>query len=111
MAGTVLAISTNSELENSTHNSRISAVIDEWQVQFARFINYSSSTFRRTHPSLTPMTNYRLRRGTWISTASASVKLIYERSSSGLDDAVLVLSLRSRVLVSLKIRRIELLVF
>ncbi|KAI3452690.1 hypothetical protein Pfo_009354 [Paulownia fortunei] len=99
MAGSVLAISTNnSELENPTLNSQISAVIDQWQVEYARFINYSSSTCRRTHPSLTPIAKNRLRRGTWISTAASSLKLIYHRSSTGLDDAVIVISLRSRVL-------------
>ncbi|KAL8532698.1 hypothetical protein ACS0TY_009057 [Phlomoides rotata] len=98
MAGSALAISTYSELENSTLTSQISAVINEWQIRFGRFISYHhSSKFTRTHPSLTPRTG---KRGFWMSTASASasVKLIYARSPTGLDDAVLVLSLQSEIL-------------
>ncbi|KAK6116541.1 hypothetical protein DH2020_049647 [Rehmannia glutinosa] len=96
MAGLVLAISTNSsELENHAHSSEISAVIDQWQVQYSRFINYSSFTFRRTHPSLSPVAKNRLLRGTWM---SSSAKLTYQKSSTGLVDAVISVSLRSRVL-------------
>ncbi|KAL8550537.1 hypothetical protein ACS0TY_009095 [Phlomoides rotata] len=99
MAGSALAISTYSELENSTLTSQISAVINEWQIRFGRFISYHhSSKFTSTHPSLTPRTG---KRGFWMSTASASgsVKLIYARSPTGLDDAVLVLSLQSEILI------------
>ncbi|KAH6825301.1 hypothetical protein C2S53_007025 [Perilla frutescens var. hirtella] len=99
MAGSVLAISTTSnERENYARDLQISPVINEWQVEYARFINCSSSVFPSTHPSLVPVPKNRLRRN-WISTAdAASVKLIYERSSAGTDDAVLVLSLLSKTL-------------
>ncbi|XP_057811033.1 protein POOR HOMOLOGOUS SYNAPSIS 1 [Salvia miltiorrhiza] len=91
MAGSALAITTtNKESENHA--------CDEWQVEYARFVNCSSSAFESTHPSLTPVPKSRLR-GVWISSSTAaSVKLIYERTSSGTDDAVLVLSLRSKTL-------------
>ena len=96
MAGSALAINTtNKESENHA--------CDEWQIEYARFVNCSSSAFNSTHPSLVPVPKSRLR-GAWISSSiSASVKLIYERTSSGTDDAVLVLSLQSKTLVSLKI--------
>ncbi|KAL0408579.1 UNVERIFIED_CONTAM: protein POOR HOMOLOGOUS SYNAPSIS 1 [Sesamum radiatum] len=100
MAGSAVT-TTNLELETPTQSSQSFAVIDQWQVQYARFINYRSSTLRRTHPSLTPIAKSRLRRGTWMSTVSGCLKLIYEQSSTGWDDAVLVLSLGSRVLVQM----------
>ncbi|KAL0447158.1 UNVERIFIED_CONTAM: protein POOR HOMOLOGOUS SYNAPSIS 1 [Sesamum latifolium] len=102
MAGSaVTTATTNLELETPAQSSKSFAVIDQWQVQYARFINYSSATLRRTHPSLTPIAKSRLRRGTWMSTVSGCLKLIYEQSSTGWDDAVLVLSLGSRVLVQM----------
>lgn len=96
MAGSALAISTTNK-ESANH------ACDEWQIEYARFVNCSSFAFNSTHPSLVPVPKPRLR-GAWISSSiSASVKLIYDRTSSGTDDAVLVLSLRSKTLVSLKI--------
>ncbi|KAK4399695.1 protein POOR HOMOLOGOUS SYNAPSIS 1 [Sesamum angolense] len=112
MAGsavTTTTTTTNLELETPAQSSQSFAMIDQWQVQYARFINYSSSTLRRTHPSLTPIAKSRLRRGTWMSTVGGCLKLIYEQSSTGWDDAVLVLSLESRVLA--RFRWIELLLF
>ncbi|KAL0327287.1 UNVERIFIED_CONTAM: protein POOR HOMOLOGOUS SYNAPSIS 1 [Sesamum angustifolium] len=94
---TTTTTTTNLELETPAQSSQSFAVIDQWQVQYARFINYSSSTLRRAHPSLTPIAKSRLRRGTWMSTVAGCLKLIYEQSSTGWDDAVLVLSLGSRV--------------
>ncbi|KAG8383226.1 hypothetical protein BUALT_Bualt05G0162400 [Buddleja alternifolia] len=104
MARQLVAISTaiaaTTESETSTNNLQLSAVIDQWQVQYARFISYSSSTLKSTHPSLTPIQKHRLRGGTWISAADAAcVKLNYHQSPAGLEDAVLVLSLGSRVLI------------
>ncbi|XP_042005730.1 protein POOR HOMOLOGOUS SYNAPSIS 1-like [Salvia splendens] len=91
MAGSALAVST-------TNKESEKPACDEWQIEYARFVNCSSSAFNSTHPSLVPVPKSRLR-GAWISSSiSASVKLIYERTSSGTDDAVLVLSLRSKTL-------------
>ncbi|XP_011071295.1 protein POOR HOMOLOGOUS SYNAPSIS 1 [Sesamum indicum] len=98
MAGSAMTTTTNLELETPARSSQSFAVIDQWQVQYARFINYASSTLRRTHPSLTPVAKSRLRHGTWMSTVAGSLKLIYEQSSTGWDHAVLLLSLGSRVL-------------
>ncbi|KAK4423867.1 protein POOR HOMOLOGOUS SYNAPSIS 1 [Sesamum alatum] len=102
MAGSAeTTTTTNVELESPAQSSQSFAVIDQRKVQYARFINYNSCTLRRTHPSLTPLAKSRLRRGTWMSTVAGSLKLIYERSSNGGDDAVLELSLGSRVLVQI----------
>ncbi|KAG6405682.1 hypothetical protein SASPL_133274 [Salvia splendens] len=91
MAGLALAINTTNK-ESQNH------ACDEWQIEYARFVNCSSSAFNSTHPSLVPVPKNRLR-GAWISSSiSASVKLIYKRTSSGTDDAFLVLSLRSKTL-------------
>ncbi|EYU22521.1 hypothetical protein MIMGU_mgv1a025053mg [Erythranthe guttata] len=107
MAGSELAISTNkSESENPAQNPQISATIDQWEVQYGRFVNFSSSTVRLTHPSLA-IPKIRLGRGIWISAAAASLKLNYQQSFNGLYDASIVISLRSRVLVSLEIRSNE----
>lgn len=98
MAGSALAITTTITKEEREYHA-----CDEWQVEYARFVNCRSSAFRSTHPSLEPVPKNRLR-GAWISSSpAASVKLIYERTSSGTDDGVLILSLRSKTLVSLKI--------
>ncbi|KAL1556738.1 protein POOROUS SYNAPSIS 1-like [Salvia divinorum] len=89
MAGSALAINTTSK-EGENHSC------NKWQIEYARFVNCSPSAFKSTHPSLVPVLKHRLR-GAWISSSiSASVKLIYERTSSGTDDAVFVLSLRSK---------------
>ncbi|KAL3835599.1 hypothetical protein ACJIZ3_010335 [Penstemon smallii] len=102
MAGSLVPISTsNSEMQKPTsHNSQTSAIIDQWQVQYARFISYSEFSCSHHHPSLTPIsasTKKRLR-GNWISTAATDLKLIYETSPNGSDDAILIISATSRVL-------------
>lgn len=104
MAGSALAITvTNKERENHERNLQIAAVTDEWKVEYARFINCSSSALKSMHPSLEPVPKNR-HHGNWISaTTAASIKLIYERSPAGTDDAVFVLSLGSKILVRLKI--------
>lgn len=102
--GTKMA-SANKKRENNERVMQISPAIDEWRVEYARFVNRQPSAFTSTHPLLTPVPKHRTR-SSWISTAdagAASVQLIYEKTSSGTDDAVLVLSLRSKTLVSLKI--------
>ncbi|KAL6566521.1 hypothetical protein OROGR_002136 [Orobanche gracilis] len=101
MAGSeVASVSiSSSDLEKSTAGDlQIAAIIDQWQVEYSRFINYSSFNCKRTHPSLSPITKKRPTSGTWLSTAAASLKITYHRSSTGLDSAVIVLSLRSGVL-------------
>ncbi|XP_075504751.1 protein POOR HOMOLOGOUS SYNAPSIS 1-like isoform X2 [Primulina tabacum] len=79
-----------------------SSVIDQWNIQYARFMNYSSTVVNHIHPSLTPISaawKNRHQGGTWITTLSAaSLKLIFQPTAEGLDDAVLTISLRSRVL-------------
>ncbi|KAL9166273.1 hypothetical protein ABFS82_05G018900 [Erythranthe guttata] len=106
MAGSELAISTNkSESENPAQNPQISATIDQWEVQYGRFVNFSSSTVRLTHPSLA-IPKIRLGRGIWISAAAASLKLNYQQSFNGLYDASIVISLRSRVLEEHYISRV-----
>ncbi|XP_073048905.1 protein POOR HOMOLOGOUS SYNAPSIS 1-like isoform X2 [Primulina eburnea] len=86
----------------TTPSNLTSSVIDQWNIRYARFMNYSSTVVNRTHPSLTPISaawKNRRQGGTWITTLSAaSLKLIFERTAEGLDDAVLTISLRSRVL-------------
>ncbi|XP_073132705.1 protein POOR HOMOLOGOUS SYNAPSIS 1-like isoform X2 [Henckelia pumila] len=80
-----------------------SSVLDQWKIHYARFINYSSTVVNRTHPSLTRLSaawKNRHQGGTWITALSAvSLKLMFERTAEGLDDVVLVISLRSRVLI------------
>lgn len=109
MAGTATAAipSVGKKREGDARVQQISAVSDAWRVEYARFVDcqYQSSAFTSTHPSLMPLKRNRIR-SSWISTAAAeaaSVQLIYEKTSSGADDAVLVLSLRSKSLVSLGI--------
>ncbi|KAL3636384.1 hypothetical protein CASFOL_020931 [Castilleja foliolosa] len=85
-------------LENTAQNSQISALIDQWQVQYSRFINYSSVTCTRTHPSLSPVATSGKSRCNWISTSAATLKLAYRRLPTGLSDAVIVLSLRSHII-------------
>ncbi|KAL7110337.1 hypothetical protein ACP275_05G019200 [Erythranthe tilingii] len=98
MAGSELAISTNkSESENPAQSPQISATIDQWEVQYGRFVNFSSSAVRLTHPSLA-IPKVRLGRGIWISAAAASLKLNYQQSFNGLYDAAILISLRSRIL-------------
>ncbi|XP_073286761.1 protein POOR HOMOLOGOUS SYNAPSIS 1-like [Primulina huaijiensis] len=79
-----------------------SSLIYQWNIHYARFINYSSTLVNHTHPSLTPISaawKNRHQGGTWITTLSAaSLKLVFKRTAEGLDDVVLVISLRSRVL-------------
>ncbi|XP_073302353.1 protein POOR HOMOLOGOUS SYNAPSIS 1-like isoform X2 [Primulina huaijiensis] len=86
----------------TTPSNSTSSVIDQWNIQYARFMNYSSTVVNRTHPSLTPISaagKNRHQGGTWITTLSAaSLKLIFERTAEGLDDVVLTISLRSHVL-------------
>ncbi|KAL2484509.1 protein POOR-like proteinOUS SYNAPSIS 1 [Abeliophyllum distichum] len=57
MAGAMVTIPTNHlEMENTTHShSQILPIIEQWQIQCARFINYSSSNFSRTHASLSTL--------------------------------------------------------
>lgn len=117
MAGSMVTIPTNHlEMENPRHShSQISPVIDQWQIQYARFINYSSSNFSRTQSSLSPLAavqKQRLRSGAWISSSSftACVKLVSDRSN-GFSDAILFLSLRVKVLVSSKSNRVFVQVF
>ncbi|KAL3644498.1 hypothetical protein CASFOL_009678 [Castilleja foliolosa] len=85
-------------LGNTAQISLISALIDQWQVQYSRFINYSSVTCTRTHPSLSPVEKSRRSRGSWISTAAATLKLAYRRSPTGLCESVITISLQSQVL-------------
>lgn len=91
----------NSEMAESPVTTP-SSVIDQWNIHYARFINYSCTVVSRTHPSLTPISaawKNRHQRGTWITTlTTASLELIFERTAEGLDDVVLIISLRSRVL-------------
>ncbi|GER51550.1 poor homologous synapsis 1 [Striga asiatica] len=89
---------TSSDLENSSRESQISSVIDQWEVQYSRFISNSSCTRKRTHPSLSPYQNRRLTDGTWISATVASLKLEYRRPSTGASCAVIVVVIRSQVL-------------
>ncbi|KAL3645377.1 hypothetical protein CASFOL_010557 [Castilleja foliolosa] len=84
---------------HSGHNI-MKSINDKWQVQYSRFINYSSVTCTRTHPSLSPVEKSRRSRGSWISTAAATLKLAYRRSPTGLCESVITISLQSQVLVS-----------
>ncbi|CAA0833123.1 Unknown protein [Striga hermonthica] len=87
---------TTSDLENSSRESQISAVINQWEVQYSRFLSNSSCTGKRTHPSLSPFR--RLTGGTWISATAASLKLEYRRPFTGACGAVIVVVIRSEVL-------------
>ncbi|GER56020.1 poor homologous synapsis 1 [Striga asiatica] len=107
MAGQRRALpSTSSDSENTPRKSQISSAIDQWEVQYSRFVCNSSCTNSRTHPSLSPIPKHRA--GTWISAAAASLKLEYRRSSDGACDAVIVVSIPHHVLVSAKITSVEL---
>ncbi|CAA0818388.1 poor homologous synapsis 1 [Striga hermonthica] len=107
MAGQRRALpSTISDSANTPRQSQISSAIDQWEVQYSRFVCNSSCTNSRTHPSLSPIPKHRA--GTWISAAAAaSLKLEYRRSSLGACDAVIVVSIRHHVLVSAKITSVE----
>ncbi|XP_073056776.1 protein POOR HOMOLOGOUS SYNAPSIS 1-like isoform X2 [Primulina eburnea] len=91
----------NSEMAE-TPVATTSSLIDQWNIHYARFVNYRSTLVNHTHPSLTPISaawKNRHQGGTWITTLSAaSLKLIFKRTAEGLDDVVLVISLRSCVL-------------
>ncbi|CAI9779365.1 unnamed protein product [Fraxinus pennsylvanica] len=112
MAGSMVTVPINHlEMENPKHShSQISPIIDQWQIQYARFINCSSSNVSRTRSSLSPLAavqKQRLRGGTWISSSSftACLKLVSDHSN-GFSDAILLLSLRAKVLVSPKSDRV-----
>ncbi|KAL2510284.1 protein POOR-like proteinOUS SYNAPSIS 1 [Forsythia ovata] len=98
MAGAMVTIPTNHwEMENTA----IFPIIEQWQVQYSRFINYSSSNFGSTHASLSPLATVQKkhpRGGVWISSSfTTCLKLVSDRSN-GCSDAILLLSLRAKVL-------------
>ncbi|XP_034682884.1 protein POOR HOMOLOGOUS SYNAPSIS 1 isoform X3 [Vitis riparia] len=78
----------------------MAAIRDEWKIQFSRFFNNpalsstcSSSTI---HPDLIRKTRS-LRRGTWISSSSASLQLLTDHSTS---QAILIVRSGGRIHVS-----------
>ncbi|KAL6351429.1 hypothetical protein AAG906_040783 [Vitis piasezkii] len=91
MAGTLVTIA-------SEHADKsMAAIRDEWEIQFSRFFNNpalsstcSSSTI---HPDLIRKTRS-LRRGTWISSSSASLQLLTDHSTS---QAILIVRSGGRI--------------
>ncbi|XP_058191993.1 protein POOR HOMOLOGOUS SYNAPSIS 1 [Rhododendron vialii] len=71
-----------------TEKTTISAIGDQWEVQYARFFNYPHPPLSSTHPSLTPLrASARSRvKGNWISSSSsstASLALTADHTGSG----------------------------
>lgn len=94
MAGALVTMAT----EHS--DKSMAAIRDEWEIQFSRFFNNpalsstcSSSTI---HPDLIRKTRS-LRRGTWISSSSASLQLLTDHSTS---QAILIVRSGGRIHVS-----------
>ncbi|XP_059595626.1 protein POOR HOMOLOGOUS SYNAPSIS 1 isoform X2 [Vitis vinifera] len=91
MAGALVTMAT----EHS--DKSMAAIRDEWEIQFSRFFNNpalsstcSSSTI---HPDLIRKTRS-LRRGTWISSSSASLQLLTDHSTS---QAILIVRSGGRI--------------
>ncbi|KAF7124506.1 hypothetical protein RHSIM_Rhsim12G0041300 [Rhododendron simsii] len=75
-------------LSEHTEKTTISAIGDQWEVQYARFFNYPHPPLSSTHPSLTPLrASARSRvKGNWISSSSsstASLALTADHTGSG----------------------------
>ncbi|KAI8527012.1 hypothetical protein RHMOL_Rhmol12G0043500 [Rhododendron molle] len=75
-------------LNEHTEKTTISAIGDQWEVQYARFFNYPHPPLSSTHPSLTPIRASARNRvkGNWISSSSsstASLALATDHTGSG----------------------------
>ncbi|XP_021293603.1 protein POOR HOMOLOGOUS SYNAPSIS 1 [Herrania umbratica] len=94
MAGSVVVVETNRQ-EN---DKPVNAIKDQWQVLFARFMNYPS--LPSTCPSLVPLPKnrrFRAPQGNWIATSfpAASLQIISDLSGS---EAILVVRLSEKIL-------------
>ncbi|KAA8529616.1 hypothetical protein F0562_034284 [Nyssa sinensis] len=90
MAGSLVPIASE-QLEKS-----VTAITDQWEVQYSRFFNYPSLS--STCPSLTPLPGARRDRlrGNWISSSgpTASLKLLADHSNS---EFILIVALREKI--------------
>ncbi|CAI9092985.1 OLC1v1028375C1 [Oldenlandia corymbosa var. corymbosa] len=113
MAGQIVSVD-NQQLSDGA--MAMSAIVDRWDVQYARFLRFppSSSDCTQLHPLLV---RRKFSRGVWISTSAsdtskssgpatagdASLKLIADRS----DDAILNLSVRCKVIEEHRISKLN----
>jgi hypothetical protein len=93
MAGTLAIV------PNERVNEAVTAIREQWEIQFARFFSYP--TLSSTCPDLVPLTRKvrnRRRQGTWVSSSSSAVlQLANDLSSS---KAILTVCFRGMNLVS-----------
>lgn len=97
MAGSLVVI----ETDGQENEKPVTAIKNQWQVQFARFFPYPSLP-ASTCTSLVPLPNnsrFRAPRGNWIATSSpaASLHIINDHSSS---ETIIAVRLSGKILVS-----------
>ena len=82
MAGSLAVIAARDEAEGKV----VTAIREQWEVQFSRFFNYPAST-ASTCPDLVPLPQFLRNRGllgTWLTSSSpALLRLVVIRSGAG----------------------------